>query len=253
MTKPIRLIGTLLIAAAMAGLVSPLQAAERAAKKINVLLITGDDVAPSHNWREISAATRDALMASGKFEVKISEDAGILEAQSSLARYDLVFLTSFNARTPTLTPEAKENLVNFVKNGKGFAVSHLASASYKEWDEFKKLCGRYWVMGTSGHGPRSVFKANIADKQHAITQGLKDFEIDDELYAKLQGDVPIHVLVTADSDWSHKTEPLAFIHEYGNGRVFHEAFGHDGKAIGHPMVQKLIQRGCEWAATGKVQ
>lgn len=252
MTKPIRFVGTLLIAAALAGLILPVQAAQSAPKKINVLLITGDDVAPAHDWREIATATRDALMTSGKFEVKVCEDPGILEAQSSLARYDLVFLTSFNARTPTLSPKAKENLLNFVKNGKGFAVSHLASASYKEWDEFKKLCGRYWVMGASGHGPRSVFKANIADQQHPITQGLEDFETDDELYAKLQGDAPIHVLVTADSDWSKKTEPLAFILEYGQGRVFHEAFGHDGRAINHPTVQKLIQRGCEWAATGKV-
>jgi hypothetical protein len=30
-------------------------------------------------------------------------------------------------------------------------------------------------------------------------------------------------------------------------------FGHDGKAVGNLSVQKLIQRGCEWAATGKVE
>jgi type 1 glutamine amidotransferase len=35
--------------------------------------------------------------------------------------------------------------------------------------------------------------------------------------------------------------------------VFHEAFGHDGKAIRNPSVQKLIQRGSAWAATGKVE
>ena len=29
-------------------------------------------------------------------------------------------------------------------------------------------------------------------------------------------------------------------------------FGHDGKALKTPEVRKLIQRGCEWAATGKV-
>jgi type 1 glutamine amidotransferase len=81
---------------------------------------------------------------------------------------------------------------------------------------------------------------------------LEDFEADDELYVKLLGDAPINVLVEADSDWSKKTEPLAFTLEYGKGRVFHEAFGHDAKAIRNPSVQKLIQRGCEWAATGKV-
>jgi uncharacterized protein len=98
-----------------------------------------------------------------------------------------------------------------------------------------------------------VFKARIANKEHPITQGLADFEADDELYSKLQGDAPITVLVEADSDWSKKTEPLAFTVQYGQGRVFHETFGHDSKALQNPTVQKLIQRGCQWAATGKVE
>lgn len=237
---------------AVATVPSPLQAAD-AAKKIKVLLITGDDVAPAHNWAEVSQAIKETLVDSQRFEVRVCEDAGVLDSAATLARYDLVFLHLFNAKTPTLSDVAKENLLQFVKGGKGFAVSHLSSASFKEWPEFGKLCGRYWVMGKSGHGPRSVFKARVANKEHPVTQGLADFEADDELYAKMQGDVPINVLVEADSDWSNKTEPLAFTLEYGKGRVFHEAFGHDGKAIRNPSVQKLIQRGCEWAATGKVE
>lgn len=220
--------------------------------KIKVLIVTGDDVG-SHPWPEVSQATRDMLVASGKFDVRVCEDAGVLASAESVKRYDLIFLALYNAKTPTLTDVAKANLLEFVKGGKGFAVAHLASASFKEWDEFKKLCGRYWVMGKSGHGPRSVFKTKIADKDDPITKGLEDFEADDELYAKLEGDGPIHVLAEADSDWSKKTEPLAFTLSYGQGRVFHEAFGHDAKALKNPSVQKLIQRGCEWAATGKVQ
>jgi len=221
--------------------------------KIKVLLVTGDDVQPAHNWREVSQALRETMMTSGKFDVRVCEDAGVLDSTATLGRYDLVFLALYNAKTPTLSADAKANLVSFVKNGKGLAISHLSSASFKEWEEFPKLCGRCWVMGKSGHGPRAVFKARIANKDHPITQGLADFEADDELYAKLQGDAAISVLVEADSDWSKKTEPLAFTVEYGNGRVFHETFGHDGKALQNPAVQKLILRGCEWAATGKVQ
>ncbi len=221
--------------------------------KIKVLLLAGDDVPKAHVWQEMSSATRDVLEQSGKFDVKVCEDSAILESASALKRYDLVFLTSFNATTPTLSDVAKENLLNFVKGGKGFAVSHLASASFKEWPEFKKLCGRNWIMGTSGHNPRSVFKVTITDKDSPITKGLSDFQQDDELYAKLQGDAPIHVLATADSDFSNKTEPLAFTLTYGEGRVFHETFGHDGKAIKNPPVAQIIVRGCEWAATGKVQ
>ena len=227
--------------------------AAEAPAKIKVLLVTGDDVQPAHNWREVSQAIQETLVNSGKFDVRICEDAGVLDSAATVGRYDLVFLHLYNAKTPTLSAGAKENLVSFVKDGKGLVISHLSSASFKEWEEFRKLCGRYWVMGKSGHGPRSVFKAHIANKEHPITQGLADFEADDELYAKLLGDEPITVLVEADSDWSKKTEALAFTVEYGKGRVFHETFGHDAKAIQNPAVQKLIQRGCVWAATGKVQ
>lgn len=228
------------------------QAAQSGPKKINVLLITGDDVFPAHNWLECAQATREVLVASGKFDVEPTGNVAILDAAANLKRYDLIFLALFNAKTPTLSAAGKENLLNFVKGGKGFAVSHLASASFKEWPEFRQLCGRVWVMGTSGHGPRGIIKAKIVGKDNPITQGMMDFETDDELYAKLQGDTPINVLVEADSDWSHRVEPLAFTLNYGQGRVFHEAFGHDGKAIHHAPVAKLIVRGCEWAAAGKV-
>jgi len=228
------------------------RAAEPAIQKINVLLITGEDVGV-HPWREMSEATREVLVAGGKFDVKVAEDPLVLESASLLKKYDLIFLSYYNAKSPAITEAARENLVNFVKGGKGLAISHLSSASWKEWDEFRKMAGRYWVMGKSGHGPRSVFKVKIANPDDPITRGMQDFEQDDELYAKLQGDAPIHVLVTADSDWSKQTEPLAFTLTYGQGRVFHECFGHDGKAIKNPPVARLIQRGCEWAARGKVE
>jgi hypothetical protein len=231
----------------------PRSDAAETTNKIRVLLVTGDDVTPAHNWAEVSRAIKETLVATGRFEVRLCEDAGVLDSTTSLARYDLIFLHLYNAKTPTLSDAAKANLLQFVKGGKGLAVSHLSSASFKEWEEFRKMCGRYWVMGKSGHGPRGVFKARVANKEHPITKGLEDFDADDELYAKLLGDAPINVLVEADSDWSKKTEPLAFTLEYGKGRVFHETFGHDAKAIHNPSVQKLIQRGCEWAATGKVE
>ncbi len=233
--------------------VPPCSGAAEQAKKIKVLLVTGDDVAPAHNWQEVSQAIRDTLVASPKFDVKLCEEAGVLDSAATLGRYDLIFLHLYNAKTPTLSAAAMTNLLNFVQDGKGLVISHLTSASYKEWPEFRQLCGRYWVMGTSGHGPRSTFKVRIAKKDHPITAGLDDFEADDELYAKLQGDAPINVLIEADSEWSKKTEPLAFTVESGKGRIFHETFGHDGKAIHNPSVEKIIQRGCEWAATGKVE
>jgi type 1 glutamine amidotransferase len=226
-------------------------AAEKPAK-IRALLITGDDVG-AHNWREMSEATRKALLDSGRFDVRVCEDPYILESETALKSYDVIVFLIYGTRVKMLPEEAQQNLLNYVKGGKGFFVQHLATASFAKWEEFGKLCGRRWVMGTSGHGPRGVFKAKVVNNEHPITEGMSDFEADDELYSKLQGNEKINVLVEAYSDWSKKTEPLVFTKKYGNGRVVHNAFGHDGKALSNPNVRKIIARGAEWAATGKVK
>lgn len=230
-------------------MLSPLPAtAGEAPPPIRVLLITGDDASPAHDWLSCALATRAILQEAGRFEVRTLGGANALEIASNLDKADVVYLLLYNASTPTLSDQGKSNLVQFVSQGKGLVLAHLASASFNEWDEFKRLCGRAWVMGTSGHGPRGVFKATVADADHPITRGLQDFQQDDELYAQLQGDAPIHVLVKAESDWSKITEPLAFVLAYGSGRVFHHTFGHDPKALSSPSVKTLIARGTAWAA-----
>ncbi|NUQ64787.1 MAG: ThuA domain-containing protein [Pirellulales bacterium] len=243
-----RIVSILLVVLIVAAAISTAAAED---VKIKALLVTGDDVS-AHNWKEIAAATREALESTGRFAVRASEDPLILESKSALDTYDVIVFTLYNRSLPTITPQAQESLLNFIKGGKGFYVQHLASASFKEWEEFGKLCGRHWVMGKSGHGPRSVFQSKVVDREHPITKGIENFEIDDELYAKLQGDEEIHVLVEADSDWSKRTEPLVFTRSYGQGRVVHNAFGHDAKAILNPAVRQITARSVEWAATGKV-
>jgi uncharacterized protein len=225
---------------------SVLQAADT--PKATILIVTGDDVSPAHDWLSCATATRAVLADSGRFDVDTVGNAEVLANEANLKNVDAIYLMSYNARTPTLSDKGKENLLNFVKSGRGLVVTHLSSASFKEWPEFRALCGRVWVMGTSGHGPRGVFRAVIVDKTSPITKGVEDFSQDDELYSKLQGDAPIHVLVQAESDWSKKTEPLAFTLDYGKGRVFHHTFGHDAKAIGTPEVKKIIVQGTAWAA-----
>jgi type 1 glutamine amidotransferase len=153
---------------------------------------------------------------------------------------------------PEPTEEAKKNLLEYVKSGKGLAPLHFACSSFQEWDEYRELLGRVWVKGTGGHGPRGGFTVNIKSKDHPVTKGMSDFQADDELYAKLSGDTEIEVLASADSDWSNQTEPIVFVKPYGNGRVVHNVLGHDTRARENPAFQELLRRGVEWAATGKI-
>ena len=216
---------------------------------IKVLVVTGFDVG-AHKWRETTQATVANLEKSDRFEVKVCEDLGILES-SSLNDYDVVVLNYGFWTQPDPSDKAKAALLDFVKSGKGLVSLHFACSSFQDWSEYAKLLGRVWKKGVGGHGPRGPFAVNIKKVDHPITKGLSDFEIDDELYAKLTGDADIDVLASAHSDWSGQVEPIIFVKNYGKGSVVHNVLGHDTRARENPNYQVLVRRGIEWAATGK--
>lgn len=218
--------------------------------KIKVLMVTGHDV-DVHNWRETTPHERATLEATGRFDVKVCEDTGIFEA-STIHRYDVIVLNFGFWNVPQLTKAAQDNLLTFVRNGKGLVSLHFSSSSYQDWEEYRELLGRVWVRGVSGHGPRSVFTVKVEDAGHPIMKGIEDFEVDDELYAKLQGTADIKVLASAYSPFSEKVEPMVFLKDYGQGRVVRNVLGHDNKVRALESYKKILYRSVEWAATGKV-
>ena len=242
------LLAASLLGAVVVGGFSTARAAD--AEKIKVLIVTGFDV-PSHPWRQTTPQTREILEASDLFDVKVSEDTAILES-SRLDDYDVIVLNYGFWDAPDPSDEAKANLLRYVKQGKGLVPLHFACSSFQKWDEYAQLLGRVWKQGVGGHGPRSTFTVNIVAHDHPITKDMADFEMDDELYAKLTGDAEIQVLATASSEWSKKVEPMVFVLKYGDGRVVHNVLGHDVKARDNESYHTLVRRGVEFAATGKV-
>ncbi len=225
-------------------------------KKYNALFISGDDV-DSHNWRVTQECYRSILLDSGKFDVRICEDMNILESAKALNKYDIVFFVRSNVSGEPLSDQAKANLEYFVSNGKGLVINHMASGSFPEWQEFRNMCGVYWSpRDGSGHAPGThIFDVTIVDKEHSITKGMSTFQADDELYSALvkAPGVEYNVLCTGKTTYKGhegKNEPLALTLSYGNGRVFHQCFGHDEKALKMEGVRELILKGSIWAAEG---
>jgi hypothetical protein len=237
--------------------------------KLQVLIVTGQTTG-GHDWLSTTPVLRKILEDSGRFEVRVTEEFRGAGADT-LAPYDVVLVNYYDGRRANLRwGDAADNaLVNFVRGGKGLVVYHFALAAFDGWTEYDKLCGGNWRPNHGHHSARHDFTVTVQDREHPITRGLKTTfsQANDELYANLkwQPAGAFHVLATAWDDHSlyrqgekqplagpGAAEPVLWTVNYGNGRVFVTALGHDTAAMQSAGFAVTLSRGTEWAASGKV-
>jgi predicted DNA-binding protein with PD1-like motif/type 1 glutamine amidotransferase len=256
----------------IAGSLASGQQPAQAPPKLAVLIITGQN---GHNWRGTTPLLRKTLEDTGKFEVRVTEEfrgAG----PETLAPYDLVVLNYFERGRPELRWGDKTDaaFLDFVRAGKGVVVYHFSMAAFNGWTEYEKLSGGNWRPNYGHHSAPHNFVVDIKDREHPITKGLKlSFpQANDELYANLrwQPAGAYHVLATANDDHAlyaasrtdsrapqplegpNADEPMLWTVDYGKGRVFVTALGHDVDQVQTPAFTTTFARGAEWAATGAV-
>jgi type 1 glutamine amidotransferase len=232
------------------------------APKVKVLILTG---VSNHDWRATTPVLREILERTGRFEVRVNEE-GRGCGPETFAPYD-VLLLNYNDYKQTAglwwDARAREAMLDFVRTGKGLVSYHASNNAFWGWPEYDRLVGGTW-RETAGHGPYHAYTVKIVDAASPITNGLPaTFAESDELYHQLSLQPNIHILATAWDDpkncWkpgdgcgTGKDEPLIWTLEYGVGRVFQTALGHDVKAMQGAGFQATLVRGTEWAATGKV-
>ena len=122
-------------------------------------------------------------------------------------------------------------------------------------------------LGRAGHPPQHEYMVTMRDLSHPVTEGLSDewMHGKDELYSGLRGPAKnMQVLATGFADESLQNssgrhEPVLMALAYGKGRIFHTTLGHVNRNATEPPASlqcagfiTTLQRGTEWAATGKV-
>jgi type 1 glutamine amidotransferase len=264
-----RIAHILVIATAILGWTWAAQAADEpagrndpAGGKIRLLILSG---ANNHDWKATTPVLKKMYEDSGRFTADVTEKVPALTA-ADFAKYDCIVsnYTTYpkveGQRWPAATEKA---FIDYIAAGHGFVIFHAASTAWNDWPEFTDLIGLSWQKdkatgkNISGHGANHSFAVHIVDKEHPITQGMKDFQhAKDELYHRQLLHPTAKVLATAFSDKAMKgtgeNEPMIVVTELGKGRVFHNAMGHDASAMGGVGFQTLMLRGTEWAAAGKV-
>jgi uncharacterized protein len=236
-------------------------------ERIQALIITGQN---PHDWRGTTASLRRTLDATEKFETRVVEEfrGGTPEM---LAPYSVIILNYYDGGRPAnrFGERAEQAITDFVRSGKGLVLYHLSLGAFDGWTDYEKMSGGNWRPNQGHHSPAHDFAVEIKDPQNPIMSGLKSPLLirKDELFANLrwQPEGSYDVLATAYDDHSlygardtqakpgpGKEEPILWTTQFGSGRVFVTALGHDPQDTENPAFQITFLRGTEWAASGKV-
>jgi type 1 glutamine amidotransferase len=209
-----------------------------------VLVINGGN----HGFDKSAPIIDEALRRQG-IDSTLTSDKAIL-ASPDLAGYDVVLLGSgftrrvaqpdgTSAYQAELSEAESDGLLSFVRGGKGFIGIH--GSGWWIGGEHIRLVGGH----ANWHPPGLEFTVRIDDTQHAITEGIGDFGVQDEIYMSAW-DPSIHVLATAE--WADKRHPMAWTNRYGEGRVFYTTLGHGPGTFENPTMQALLANAARWAA-----
>ena len=213
---------------------SGLASAAAAETKTKVLILGGR----GHDWRGFAEVMVPVLETTGDFEVVVSEKLDDLKS-ANLGKYNL--LVFYGSGGEFNDPAQEQGLEDFVKKGGGLAGVHATDAFRKSDLYWRLLGGRFTTHG------EGRFMLRIMDKSHPITLPLRDFEIQDESYqSEYHPAFQLHNLIRMDR--GPEQQSMAWVQDYGQGRVFNTTLGHDRAAFTNLQFQRLLVRGFYWAS-----
>jgi len=255
--------------------------APAAQSPLKCLIVDGQN---NHNWKETTPIMKKILEDSGVFTVDVAtspdKKADMSGFKPDFAKYDVVLL---NYNGASWCDAANQAFLDYVKNGGGVVVVHAADNSFGNWPEYNEIIGlggwggrneksgpyvyykdgkvvRDTSPGRGGsHGPQYPIQIVVREPDHPVMKGLpaKFMHSQEELYHSLRGPAKnLTILATAlaekEKRGTGRHEPVLMTIGWGKGRVFHTVLGHAGTQMKSVAFIVTLQRGAEWAATGKV-
>ncbi len=252
-------------------------------KKNKILLITGE-LMPMHDYRRVNDILRTFLEASGYFEVTITEEAHGITAKT-LAPYDMVLVNydglnegvtrGGNGRSIPASGSTKgsgfkydvyvplgepttQSLLDFVAGGKGVFFFHTAACGNSDLysDEYNALLGsRYGDKTLKPYRDPGYNVVTHHESGHPVTEGVADvWRIADDDFLNGATLCEGTTLIASIYDPVNENEaPVMWCKEYGKGRSFTCALGHQEDTLRRLDFCRLLIHACDWLCNNSTE
>jgi hypothetical protein len=167
----------------------------------------------------------------------------VRESYGVVLFYSMMMAEPQDEGQPWYAGEPRTALAGLGRTQQGIVLLHHALVAYPEWGYWRTMAGI--TARSDGYDLDQRIRLHVADPDHPITQGLRDWEMVDETYRLPAASEDSHVLVTTDHPASMPT--LAWTRMHGNSRVFCFECGHDNQAWADERFRTLLRRGIRWA------
>ncbi|MCP5118695.1 MAG: ThuA domain-containing protein [bacterium] len=197
---------------------------------------------------------------SGLFDVRFHTDTELITKKKlrgnkkNLDWFDAVMF--YGQGELPLTDEQKADLMSFIReDGKGFLGGHSATDAFrKSWPEYIEMVGGSF----NRHPWHEDVRIIVEDRTFPATKHFPEsFEITDEIYQldKYSRD-KVRVLMSLDVETvdlnakfvarDDKDFAIAWVREWGKGRVFNCVLGHREAVYDRPDMQKMWLEAARW-------
>ena len=230
-------------------------------EKMHLLVLGGSDVFAHDAVSHAMFTMAKIGERTGLFDVRFRTDMELVSKQKlkgnrkNLDYFDAVMF--YTQGDLEVSDEQKADLMRFVKeDGKGILVAHSGTDTFREtWPEYIDMVGGAFV----NHPWHQKIRVRVEDRSHPVSRHFPtSFEITDEIYQldRYSRD-HVRVLLSMDPSSVDLTKKgvqrqdgdfaLAWVREFGRGRVFTCVLGHRNEIWDDPGIQKMWLEGFRWA------
>lgn len=212
---------------------------ETQSPRLEILLLGHDS---QHHYSEKFAEIISQEFFKNGINISYTTDLNDLNTET-LSKYDGLMIYSNH---DNITAVQEKALLDYVKSGKGFIPVHCASFCFQNSPAYIDMVGGQFKTHKTGD-----FSATIVDGNHSVMKGVESFTTWDETYVHDKVAKDIHVLTERVEGDHH--EPYTWVKNYGNGKVFYTAYGHDERTWRNPGFLKLLENGVLWAVNDEAK